>query len=203
MRRPAVDDRWDRACNLIIPRRPTLPTRRYLQKMGAAPDCCSQGGPAICCDGLYNTWIVDIPSDGWTDVACDFCDQVQASAPWAVDYYTFLLGNYHWTLVVEDVCPEAPYGPTTTEFSITIQMPCYDTVVVAIRLALIYSLGSIYVEAIYTGDYVGCPQANMDENGKLWLPKTTETRHRPSGIPWYPYPCDLGMPDQISLEAGS
>jgi hypothetical protein len=41
VRKPRPDERWERTDGgLIVPRRPTLPTRRYIQKWGQVPCCC-------------------------------------------------------------------------------------------------------------------------------------------------------------------
>lgn len=54
-RRGLADPRWERTPGgLYLPRRPTLPTRRFIQKMGAAEDCCGGTfGPCVACDGNY------------------------------------------------------------------------------------------------------------------------------------------------------
>lgn len=47
-RRAVRDDRWDRTPGgLFVPRRPTLPTRRFIQWLGVAKDCC-EGGETVC-----------------------------------------------------------------------------------------------------------------------------------------------------------
>jgi hypothetical protein len=53
-RRAVRDDRWDRTPGgLIVPRRPTLPTRRFIQKWGPAKCCCTDatgGDDCVFCD---------------------------------------------------------------------------------------------------------------------------------------------------------
>jgi len=55
MRKPQRDDRWDRTPgNLFLPKRPTLPTRRYVMGLlGGIKDCCGEDlGP---CGECTNT----------------------------------------------------------------------------------------------------------------------------------------------------
>ena len=48
-RRQQSDQRWDRTDGgLLIPRRPVVPTRRFVQKMGSAHECC--GSPCAGCN---------------------------------------------------------------------------------------------------------------------------------------------------------
>jgi len=44
VRKPRHDDRWDRTpTGLIVPRRPTLPTRRYINPLGSTScECCGE-----------------------------------------------------------------------------------------------------------------------------------------------------------------
>lgn len=72
MRRPVLDDRWQRTPgNLLVPRRPMLPTRRYIQKMGAAKECCEV---LACVDPPYTGTIpaqLQVDIEGTTAGECD------------------------------------------------------------------------------------------------------------------------------------
>ena len=44
------DDRWERTHGgLFLPKRPTLPTRRFLTPLGTFQDCCTATLPVTCC----------------------------------------------------------------------------------------------------------------------------------------------------------
>jgi hypothetical protein len=56
VRKPRRDELWDRTPGgVIVPRRPTLPTRRFIQKWGTAKCCCGGGGFCNYCTGFSET----------------------------------------------------------------------------------------------------------------------------------------------------
>jgi hypothetical protein len=60
-RRAPIDPRWDRTPGgLFVPRRPAFPTRRFIQKLGTAKDCCTPPGCTYCEDGTTADLLVSI-----------------------------------------------------------------------------------------------------------------------------------------------
>ncbi len=120
MRRRPIDP-WDRtAGGLYVPGRPSLPTRRYLQRMGAAKDCCNVTPPPGCwavafsgiandtctyCSGYNKTWYVRpanpmVSPYTWTCdlvAACVACGAMSLTLVISDDTITVSLGGATWT----------------------------------------------------------------------------------------------------------
>jgi hypothetical protein len=67
------DPRWNRTeAGLIVPRKPTLPTRRYIQHLGTAQCCCGQDGNCLFTGDTPSSVSVEV--SGLTDDACPCTD---------------------------------------------------------------------------------------------------------------------------------
>lgn len=117
MRKPRRDERWYRTPGgLIVPRRPTLPTRRFIQKWGTAKCCCDVVAcPECCwavtlsgldCSALNKTWRVKYANqfglcvfNCTLPVSCTGCaDSVIVSLTIDENGFTVSCDGNSWTL---------------------------------------------------------------------------------------------------------
>jgi hypothetical protein len=82
VRKPGRDDLWDRTPGgVIVPRRPTLPTRRFIGKLGMAVDCCEEECEIsqVCMYGLYWPGTLHATVSGVGNALCETCDELALS----------------------------------------------------------------------------------------------------------------------------
>lgn len=114
MKKPRRDELWDRTPGgLIVPRRPTLPTRRFIQKWGQVQDCCSAPGCEPIWDGSRPASI-SVSIEGVTNGTCVGCDAHNTSAE--IDY-SLSGANTEWGFACYDGF--AGFGFNVTFFRIS------------------------------------------------------------------------------------
>jgi len=94
------DERWERTeAGLLVPRRPTLPTRRHIQHLGTA-QCCCEGDSC----GLFTG---SAPASVSLEVAGGVvdgdCDCAAANDTFEIDFLQLIVCKYYYELVIGDM----------------------------------------------------------------------------------------------------
>jgi hypothetical protein len=122
MRKPRIDHRWDRTpTGLIVPRRPTLPTRRFLNPLGSTScECCGVGVGCQYC-GYHDTDDILVTVD--IDVSWSTCT-LSVSDTFALVQGTCPLSGCTWSYQSGDaqVCA----GVAKFKFALAIEYLCGD-----------------------------------------------------------------------------
>jgi hypothetical protein len=108
VRKPRRDELWDRTPGgVIVPRRPTLPTRRFIQKWGTVQDCCGEETCDPCAVGRANHGATYSTNGIWatfalTDGSCSDCNEFNDSyfLPF-VEVGSFTCGGYTYACVAK------------------------------------------------------------------------------------------------------
>ena len=94
-RRQRIDERWERTPGgLLVPSRPTLPTRRFIQKWGQAVCCCDVAPPQCLC--------MSVIIDGVANGTCAECDAINRDTDhaWRLAH----VSENHWSCTVDEFC---------------------------------------------------------------------------------------------------
>ncbi len=100
MRKPRRNELWDRTPGgLAIPRRPGLPTKRFIQKLGMTKDCCGGKTCETFCASRPDTIYADFSELDLGGEICTAGECSGAAAIIAADYTSY--GGYcsQWTYI--------------------------------------------------------------------------------------------------------